>query len=215
MKLECTQCGAVIAVTSPDAYVNCTYCGAKAVISGFRGQSFLHRPVLNEEDAVRLFPPGGIASISIYWFPYDPDSMERVFTQPYAEMVAYSPPSGDRRVWDEGEVSGTVIPVDPDLAGDQGVLFHPVWVAINGITGQGTLVDAVSGRMIGESPGRDGSGSIKPVEESIKAFATGVVPALIIFFLLRGLSLFWASVLGMAGAIFAPDLWQRLRRGGK
>jgi hypothetical protein len=169
--------------------------------------------VLSEKDLLRLFPAGAVASASLYWFPYDPESLERVFTQPYPEMGSYHPPSGDRRIWDGSSLGETVIPVDPDLAGEHGVVFHPVWVAINGSSGQGALVDGVSGRFIGESQSSSVKGNIKPVDESLRAFTTGVIPALLIFFLLKGLSLFWASILGMAAAIAAPDLWDRIKRG--
>lgn len=213
MKLECRQCGAAIAVTSPDAYVTCSYCGARSIVSGFTGQSFLHRPVLTEQDLLRQFPAGAVVSVSMYWFPYDPESFEKVFTQPYPEMESYRPPSGDRRIWNGSSQGETVIPVDPDLAGEHGVVFHPVWVAISGSSGQGTLVDGVSGRLIGQPQAGSLKESVNPVEESLRAFAAGVVPALVIFFVLKGLSLFWASVLGMAAAIAAPDLLDRIKRG--
>jgi hypothetical protein len=38
-------------------------------------------------------------------------------------------------------------------------------------------------------------------------------PALLVFFLLRGVSVFWAAVFGMASAVFAPDLWKKLTGG--
>ncbi len=215
MKLECTQCGARIAVTSPDAFASCTYCGARAVIEGFSGASYYHRPVLTDQDALRKFPPGTAASVSLYWFPYDPDSLAGVFTQPYPEMENYTPPSADRRVWDSGSALGTVIPPDPDLTGERGVIYHPFLVVMNASSGQGTMVDAVSGGIPGVVPAAVSSDDFKPLEESMKAFFRGVVPALVIFFLLRGVSLFWAAVLGMAAAIFIPELYPRIRGGDK
>lgn len=214
MKLRCTQCGAYIAVTSPDAYVTCTYCGARAVVSGFTGQSFLHRKVLSREDVARLFPSGSIATASVYWFPYDPGTLERVFTQPYSEMEEYSPPSADRRLWNESEISDTIIPVDPDLAGEQGVIYHPFWVVINSSTGQGTIVDGVSGTVVGDPAASSECSGFNPYRESFKAFATGILPALLFFFLLKGVSIFWASVFGMAAAVFAPSILDRIQ-GGK
>ncbi len=211
MKLKCTQCGAYIAVTSPDAYVTCAYCGARAVVSGFTGQSFLHRKVLSREDVTRLFPPGAVSSASVYWFPYDPGTLERVFTQPYSEMEDYSPPSADRRIWNESEISDTIIPVDPDLIGEQGVIYHPFWVVINSSTGQGTIVDGVSGTVVGNPEKPSGSSGFNPYRESVKAFTTGIIPAVLIFFLLKGVSIFWASVLGMAAAVFAPSILDRIK----
>lgn len=215
MKLQCKQCGAFIAVTSPDAYVSCSYCSAKAVVDGFTGTSFLHRSALAEEDVLRLFASGSIASISLYWFPYDPDSLQRVFTQPYSEMENYSPPSADRRIWNESEVKGTVVPVDPDLVGEKGVIYHPFWVAINASTSQGTMVDAVSGRKLGDSSSPGPLSSFDPVKVALSAFWISLVPALLVFFIFKGLSVFWASVFGMASAIFAPGLWLKLVKGEK
>ncbi|MCK5786170.1 MAG: hypothetical protein KAH54_06395 [Candidatus Sabulitectum sp.] len=215
MKLQCKQCGALIAVTSPDAYISCPYCGAKAAVEGFRGTSFLHRPALENKDVLRLFTSGSIASVSLYWFPFDPDTLERVFTQPYPEMENYLPPSSDRRVWNESEVEGTIVPVDPDLLGEIGVVYHPFWVAINATTAQGSMVDGVSGRKLGESAGSTGGTLFDPLVEARSAFLIGVIPALLIFFLLQGLSVFWASLFGMASAIVAPGLWRKLVRGGR
>ena len=212
MKLQCKQCGAILAVTSPDAYISCSYCGARSVVDGYTGTSFLHRPVLDEEDVLRLFGSGIVASVSLYWFPFDPDSLARVFTQPYAELENYSPPSADRRVWNESEVEGTVVPVDPELVGDTGVLYHPFWVAINATTAQGTMVDGVSGRKLGESANSTEENSFDPVQIAFSAFLISVAPGLLIFFLLKGISVFWASVFAMASAILAPGLWRKLIR---
>ncbi len=214
MKLQCKQCGALLAVTSPDAYISCPYCGARAVVDGYSGSSFFHRPALEEKDVFRLFDPGSVASVSLYWFPYDPDTLARVFTQPYAEMENYSPPSADRRIWDESEVEGTTVPVDPELVGDAGVIYHPFWVAISSSTAQGTMVDGVSGSKLGESPDYSGEASFSPLQEALSAFLTGVAPALLVFFLLKGLSVFLASVLGMVSAFLAPGLWRKLRGAG-
>lgn len=213
MKLQCKQCGVFLAVTSPDAYLSCPYCGAIAVVDGFTGTSFFHRPALDEKGVLRLFARGSVASVSLYWFPYDPDTLKRVFTQPYAEMVHYSPPSADRRVWNESEVEGTTVPVDPEMVGDGGVIYHPFWVVISASTAQGIMVDGVSGRKLGESSNSTDESPFDPGKEALSAFLISVVPALLIFFLLRGLSVFWASVFGMVSAILAPGLWRKLVKG--
>ncbi|MCD4707315.1 MAG: hypothetical protein K8S62_06220 [Candidatus Sabulitectum sp.] len=215
MKLQCKQCGALLAVLSPDAYISCPYCGARAVVDGFEGTSFLHRPALNEKDVLRLFGRGSAVSMSLYWFPYNPDTLERVFTQPYAEMEYYSPPSADRRLWNESEVEGRIVPVDPELVGDAGVVYHPFWVVISASTAQGTIVDGVSGRKLGESPNSSGKSLFDPFREALSAFLIGVAPALLIFFLLKGLSVFWAFVFGMASAILAPGIWRKFVKGGE
>ena len=211
MKVKCRQCGAGLAVTTPDAYLNCPYCGARAVVSGFTGQSFLHRPVLSRDDAERLFPPGSVSSASVYWFPFDPGTLERVFTQPYAEMESYSPPSADRRLWEGNEQDGTVIPVDPDLTDGEGVIYHPFWVIIRSSSGQGIIVDAVSGTLVGSETSGVSPSDFSPYRESVRAFLTGIIPAVLVFFILKGVSLFWASVAGMAAAVFSPGLLDRLR----
>lgn len=215
MKIPCTQCGALLAVTSPDAYITCPYCGARAVVSGYTGVNFLHRPALEKNDALRLFSPGSIATASLYWFPYDPDTLSRVFTQPYAEMEHYSPPSADRRVWDETEIEGTIVPVDPELVGESGIIYHPFWVVISASTSQGTMVDGVSGRKLGESSVSSEENPFDPVHEAFSSFLISVVPVLLIFFLIRGFSVFWASLLGMAVAILAPGLVQRITGKGR
>jgi len=217
VKLRCTQCGALLAVTSPDAYITCPYCGARAVVSGYTGVNFLHRPALDKSDALRLFSAGSMATASLYWFPYDPDTLSRVFTQPYAEMEHYSPASADRRVWDESEVDGTstIVPVDPELVGESGIIYHPFWVVISASTSQGTMVDGVSGRKLGESNVSSKENSFNPVHEAFSSFLISVAPALLIFFLIRGLSVFWASLLGMAVAILAPGLLQRITGKGR
>ncbi len=210
MKLQCKQCGALLAVTSPDAYITCLYCGSRSVVAGYRGNNFLHRPALNKDDVLRLFSSGSVASVSLYWFPYDPDTLHRVFTQPYAEMEHYSPPSSDRRIWDEAEAEGTIVPVDPDLVGEAGVLYHPFWIAINAASALGTIVDGVSGRIPGAPANSDGQSSFDPLREALSAFKIAVVPTLLVFFLLKGVSVFWASVLGMTSAILAPRLLKKL-----
>ncbi len=214
MKMKCTQCGAFIAVTSPDAFAHCSYCGARAVITGFSGESFLHRPVLTEEDARRLFKAGEALSATIYWFPYAPSSLAPAFTQAFPEMDEYSPPAGDRRIWEESSASGTVIPADPDLVGDGGVVYHPFWV-VQTASGRGYIIDGVSGGMVSDPPVSAGSVPFDPYREAIKAFAISVLPACGVFFLLRNLSIFWAAVLGMAAAVFSPGLLARLRGGGE
>lgn len=214
MKLQCKQCGATLAITSPDAFVCCPYCGAKAVVSGYTGANFLHRPVLDEKDVIRLYPSGSVASVSLYWFPFDSDTLNGVFTQPYTEMENYLPPSADRRVWDEATVQGKIIPVDPDLLGDSGVVYHPFWVAISASTFQGAMVDGVTGRKLGESAKSGKEHLLDPTKEALSAFLTGVVPTLIVFFLLlKVVSVFWASLFGMASAILVPVFWdKRIRK---
>lgn len=212
MKLQCKQCGALLAVTSPDAYINCPYCGAKAVVDNWTGNSYLHRPALDEEDVIRLFQSGSVTSVSMFWFPYDSDTLNRIFTQPYAEMQHYLPPSADRRIWNESEVLGTIVPVDPDLLGESGVIYHPFWVAISTVSAQGTIVDAVSGIKLGQSSEFSAEISFDPVREAFSAFKIAIGPALLIFFMLKGLSVFWASVFGMAAAILAPSLWGKLMK---
>ena len=212
MKLQCKQCGALLAVTSPGAYITCLYCGARSVVTGDSGDSFLHRPALTKEDVLRLFTSGSISSVSLYWFPYDPDTLHRVFTQPYTEMEHYSPPSADRRVWNESEAEGAVVPVDPDLIGEAGVLYHPFWIAISASSAQGIIVDGVSGRKPGTPTHSDGQSSFDPLREALFTFAIAVVPTLLVFFLLKGVSIFWASVLGMTTAILTPGLFRKLMR---
>ncbi|PIE52435.1 hypothetical protein CSA37_06515 [Candidatus Fermentibacteria bacterium] len=211
MKVKCRQCGAGLAVTTPDAFLNCPYCGARGLISGFTGQSFFHRPVLSKEDAERLFPPESIASSSIYWFPYHPETLKRCFTQPYAEMDTYSPPSADRRIWNESEAEGTVIPVDPDLAEGEGVIYHPFRVMIRTGSGQGIIVDAVSGSVAGSEWAQTSSKGFNPYREAFAAFTAGVIPAVVLFFLLKGFSFFWAAAAGMAAAIITPFLFDVIR----
>jgi hypothetical protein len=213
MKLQCRQCGALIAVTSPDAYTKCRYCGAIAAVSGFSGTSFLHRVLYEEKDILRLFGAGEISSVSLYWFPYDPDTMKKVFTQPFSEMDDYSPPSADRRVWDEPSVEGTIVSVDPELVGEGGVIYHPFWVVINSLTAQGTIIDGVSGIRLGETQGSSEPPGFSPAREAASAFLTGIVPALLLFFFIRGISVFWASVFGMAAALFAPEIRDRIKKG--
>ena len=213
MKLQCRQCGALLAVTSPDAYISCPYCGARSVVDGYSGESFFHRPALSREDVLRLFKPGAVATASVFWFPYDADSLSRVFTQPYAEMENYSPPSADRRLWNESEAGGKVVPVDPQLLGEGGVVYHPFWVVISTATAQGTMVDAVSGRKLGEVAEPSGGSVFDPSREALSAFLTGIGPAMLVFYFLRGFSIFWAAVFGMASAILAPDLWKKLTGG--
>lgn len=212
MKLQCKQCGALLAVTSPDAYITCPYCGSKSVVAGYRGNNFLHRPALTKEDVLRLFTSGRIASVSLFWFPYDPDTLERIFTQPYSELEHYSPPSADRRMWNQSEVEGEVVPVDPDLLGEAGVLYHPFWIAIDAASALGTIVDGVSGRIPGASALPAEQSSFDPIREAFSAFTIAVVPTLLVFFLLKGVSVFWASVLGMTTAILSPGLFRKLMR---
>ncbi len=215
MKIQCKQCGALLAVTSPDAYISCPYCGAKAVVDGYSGENFLHRPALSQKDVLRLFESGSTASVSIYWFPFDLDTLKKTFTQPYAEMENYQPPSADRRLWNESDIQGTIVPVDPELVGDHGVLYHPFWIVISASTALGTIVDGVSGRKLGETADTVSSNGLEPVREAFFAFLKGVVPAFLVFFVMKGVSVFWASVFGLSAAVAAPILWEKYGKGSK
>lgn len=214
MKLQCKQCGAAIAVTSPSAYISCPYCGAKAAITGFSGTSFFHKVTISEKEVFRLFEPGTIASVSLYWFPFDQTSRKRIFTQPYPELENYLPPSASKGVWNSDETEGDIIPVDPDLIDDSAVVYHPIWVAMNSSSSQGLMVDAVSGRRLGVMPEESGKISFNPLQTALKAFLISIIPTLVIFFLLKNFSIFWASVFGMASAVVAPGLWKRLSARG-
>lgn len=214
MKLQCKQCGAAIAVTSPGSYISCPYCGAKAVITGFSGTSFFHRVTISEKEVLRLFEPGTIASTSLYWFPFDQNSRKRVFTQPYPELENYLPPSASKGVWNGDETIGDIIPIDPELIDESGVIYHPIWVAINSSSSQGLMVDAVSGRKLGLMPKERCKISFNPLHTAVKAFLVSIIPTLVIFFLLKNLSIFWASVFGMVSAVIAPGLWKKLSSRG-
>jgi len=214
VKLQCKQCGAAIAVTSPGSYISCPYCGAKAVITGFSGTSFFHRITLSEKEVLRLFKPGTIASTSLYWFPYKQSPYKRVFTQPYPELENYLPPSASRGVWNSDEIEGNIIPIDPELLDDSGVIYHPIWVAISSSSSQGLMVDAVSGQKLGLIPDENGTVSFNPFQTAKKAFFISIIPALFFFFILKNFSVFWASALSMVSAVIAPGLWTRISNRG-
>ena len=215
MKLQCKQCGAAIAVTSPGAYISCPYCGAKAVITGFSGESFFHRVTISEKEVLRKFQPGTIASTSLYWFPYNQSLQKRVFTQPYPELENYLPPSASKGVWNSDEIEGNIIPIDPDLIDDSGVIYHPIWVAINSSSSQGVMIDAVSSRRLGSKAEEKDKISFNPFKTARKAFLISIIPTLVVFFALKNLSVFWASVFGMVAAVIAPGLWEKLAGRGE
>jgi DNA-directed RNA polymerase subunit RPC12/RpoP len=171
MKINCAQCGAEHIVIESDFFLRCPYCDARIVVDPPADTPKLVMASVTEEYVKRLFPLGMVISLEKKYFPYyEADQSLRgktlisCFSQPWQELEDYSPPAGDRRVFDESIAEPCeFIPFDRDKIDESSVriVFHPFYIVMLKLEGysEGVLVDAVSGLFLGESPVMDDTAS--------------------------------------------------------
>ncbi len=156
-------------VIESDFFIRCPYCDARIVVDPPAGTPKLVMPSVSSEHVKRLFPPGMVISLEKKYFPYyETDqslkgkTLISCFSQPWQKLEDYSPPAGDRRIFDESIAEpDEFIPFDRDQIDEASVriVFHPFYIVMLKLEGysEGVLVDAVSGQLLGESPIKDDS----------------------------------------------------------
>lgn len=171
MKINCTQCGAEHMVIESDFFLRCPYCDARIVVDPPADTPKLVMASVSPEYVRRLFPPGMVISLEKKYFPYyemdqslKGKTLISCFSQPWQDLERYSPPAGDRRVFDQSIAEPCeFIPFDRDQIDEAsvGIVFHPFYIVMLKLEGysEGVLVDAVSGQLLGESPVTDDAAS--------------------------------------------------------
>lgn len=211
MRVECTQCGGVLDIRGPGSLARCSWCGALARHS-WEGGVFFQEPALSAEQVARLFPPGEISPPSMMWFPYilRGSRLERAFSQPYPALDAYLPPSGELKPWpEEGDPRGGMVPSDMR---DGTLVYHPFYSVTIAATGEGMLLDGISGK----EPGRVGvAGSVNRDSGGlyIRSLLAGVLPAIVIYLSVHRVSPVLAVLLSAPAGYWAATFLERRRKG--
>jgi len=206
MKINCPQCGAEQVVIESDFFLRCPYCDARIIVDPPEDTPELVSSAVTEEYVRRLFPPGMVSSVEMRYFPYletgisSSSSIQPCFSQPWQELEDYLPPSGNRKVFDESLVEpDQVIPFDRDMLEENRgrVIFHPFYIVMLKLEGygEGLLVDAVSGQIIGESPVmEDKSDSEQSLFKTfLRTLLAGLILTIPIYYLTRNLDFSWLS----------------------
>jgi len=160
LRVSCSQCGAEHTVLESDFYLRCSYCDATILVNPPESTPVIVAPGATPEEASRLFPPGSVSSVELRYFPYleveEGSSLRPCFSQPWSELDGYSPPAGDRRIFDRSLTEPEqLIPFDREMEESGGkIVYHPLLILMLKLEGygEGVLVDGVSGRLLGESP---------------------------------------------------------------
>ncbi len=207
MKISCTQCGAEHIVIESDFFLRCPYCDARIVVDPPADTPQIVMPSVAEEHVKRLFPPGMVISLEKKYFPYyevdhslTGKTLISCFSQPWQDLEDYSPPAGDRRIFEVSIAEPCeFIPFDRDLIDEESVriVFHPFYIVMLKLEGynEGVLVDAVSGQLLGESPVQDDS-DLKEMELRKLFFLiliAGLAVSIPVFLLLKNIGISWLS----------------------
>lgn len=205
MKINCTQCGAEHMVIESDFFIRCPYCDARIVVDPPADTPKLVMASVSSEYVRRLFPPGMVISLEKKYFPYyETDqsltgkTLISCFSQPWQNLEDYSPPAGDRRVFNESIAEPCeFIPFDRDQIDEASVkiVFHPFYIVMLKLEGysEGVLVDAVSGQLLGESPVMDNAVSkeMKLHKLFFLTLIAGLAVSIPFFLLQENLDLSW------------------------
>lgn len=209
MRVECTQCGGVLDIRGPGSLARCSWCGALAR-HAWKGGVFFQEPALDAEQVERLFSPGEILSPSLMWFPFvlRGSRLEKAFSQPYPALDDYIPPSGELKPWpEEGEPLGGTVPSEI-LEGR--LVYHPFYSVTMASTGEGMLLDGVSGR----TPGREEPGefpNLNPGRLYLRSFLVAILPSIVIYLVLRQVSPVLAVLLSAPAGYLAATFLERRR----
>lgn len=230
MKVNCSQCGSEQVVLDSDFFLRCPYCGSRIIVNPPPSAPFMVKTSVTAEDVRRLFPPGMVTGLEIKYFPYletaGPGSRERIpcFSQPWQELEDYTPPDGDRNVFDESLVEpGQIIPFNREQTQpEEGKLvFHPYFIVMLKLQGygEGVLVDGVSGKALGALPaigGGEEKHSAGLERLFLKALLAGLAVSVPVYLVSRGLSLSIASqiwiylvLIILAAAVYYGRFWRR------
>ena len=207
MKISCTQCGAEHTVIKSDSFLRCPFCDARIVVDPPVHTPEIVMHSVDEEYVKRLFPPGMVISIEMKYFPYSESdrsltcrTIKPCFSQPWQDLEDYSPPAGDRRIFDvSAALPREFIPFDRDQIEEAsaGIVFHPFYIVMLKLDGysEGVLVDAVSGQLLGESPIKDDP-EFRDMELRKLFFLVliaGLAVSIPVFLLLRNIGISWLS----------------------
>jgi len=198
LRVSCTQCGAGHTVLESDFFLMCPFCDARIVVNPPANTPVIVVPSVSPEYAARLFPPGAVSSTALRYFPFLEESgrsgLRPCFSQPWSELDGYTPPAGDRRLFDESLADPEqIIPFDREMevAGKGRIVFHPFLVVMLRLEGydEGVLVDGVSGNLLGGSPlDRSAQESGRSLSSLFLSFlAAGLAAALPVFFIVKAL----------------------------
>lgn len=205
MKINCTQCGAEHMVIESDFFLRCPYCDARIVVDPPADTPKIVMASVSTEYVERLFPPGMVISLDKKYFPYYEEDQSLTgktliscFSQPWQELEGYTPPAGDRRVFDKSIAEPCeFIPFDRGKIDEVSVriVFHPFYIVMLKLEGfsEGVLVDAVSGQLLGESPVLYDTAS-KEMELQKLFFLTlvaGLAVSIPAFLLLKNMDVSW------------------------
>ena len=195
-------------VIESDFFLRCPYCDARLIVDPPVNTPALVENAVTEEYVRRLFPSSLVTSVELKYFPYLESgiSSNRVlkpcFNQPWQELEDYIPPSGNRKYFDESLAEpDQLIPFDRDMAAesDGRIIFHPFYIVLMKLEGygEGLLVDAVSGKIIGDSPAaKEQNDSIGNLYRTfLITLAAGFVFAVPIYSLSKDLNQYWLSML--------------------
>jgi len=206
VRINCTQCGAEQIVIQSDFFLRCPYCDARIVVDPPENTPQLVEASVSEEYVRRLFPSGMVTSVEMKYFPYleSGESSSRMilpcFNQPWQELSDYTPPSGDRSVFDDSLAEpDQLIPFDRDMLEESGgrVIFHPFFIVMLKLEGysEGLLVDALSGKLIGDPPvtaERPDSGN-SLYRSFFVTLASGLVFTVPVYLLTKDMDMTWLS----------------------
>lgn len=208
MKINCTQCGAEQVVIESNFFLRCPYCDARIIVDPPENTPALVEPAVSEEYVRRLFPSDMVSSVEVKFFPYlekvlsSGREIQTCFSQPWQELEDYIPPSGDRKIFDESLAEpDQLIPFDRDMAEESGsrVIFHPFYVVMLKLEGygEGILVDAVSGKIIGETPFKEKQSDLEQnlFRKFYLTLAICLVFTVPIYFLTNDLDESWLSMI--------------------
>lgn len=209
MRVECRQCGGLVALAGPDSLARCPWCGALARYSP--GEDVFHQlPALGPEQVERLFPPGSVLPPRLMWFPYrlQGSRLSASFSQPYPSLDGYEPPSGDMRPW-KGSEDAEEVPCEP---GQGRLVYHPFYSVTERDGCDGFLVDGISGRIPGHDEGSGAGLSEGPLRVVLRAFAAGLVPSVLIYLAVNRVSPVLAVLLAAPAGYFTATALERRRR---
>ena len=202
-------------VIESNFFLRCPYCDARIIVDPPGNTPALVEPSVSEEYVRRLFPSGMVSSVEIKFFPYletgtsSDRKIQRCFSQPWQDLEDYLPPSGDMKVFDESLAEpDQLIPFDRDMAEESSgrVIFHPFFIVMLNLEGysEGLLVDAVSGKVIGEPPvTEEQNDSGKNLYRTFFiTLAAGLVLTIPVYFLTNDLDESWLSLIWTFLVIF-------------
>ncbi|MCK7510200.1 MAG: hypothetical protein MZV70_43280 [Desulfobacterales bacterium] len=120
----------------------------------------------------------------------------KAFSQPYPALDSYEPPSGDLRPWPgSAGAGGEIVPLDRS---DGRLVYHPFYAVTMGATGEGLLLDGVSGGVVGA----EGTVGAPPAEEPRRVFfdslLVAVVPSALLYLVFHRVSPVLAVLLSSA-----------------